>query len=181
MATVVSVLLCITAPYYSFGHCSVCSSLSYSSLLLFWPLHCLFFFELQLLITLLATVVSVLLWVTAPYYSFGHCSVCSSLSYSSLSLFWPLYCLFFFELQLLITLLVTVLSVLLSYSSLLLFWPLYCLFFWVTAPYYSFGHCIVCSSLSYSSLSLFWSLYCLFFFELQLLITLFILVYWNFS
>jgi hypothetical protein len=32
-------------PYYSFGHCIVCSSLSYSSLLLFWPLHCLFFFK----------------------------------------------------------------------------------------------------------------------------------------
>jgi hypothetical protein len=52
--------------------------LSYSSLLLFWPLYCLFFFEWQLLITLLATVLSVLLWVTAPYYSFGHCIVCSS-------------------------------------------------------------------------------------------------------
>jgi hypothetical protein len=48
-------------PYYSFGHCIVCSSLSYCSLLLFWSLHCLFFFELLLLITLLATVLSVLL------------------------------------------------------------------------------------------------------------------------
>jgi hypothetical protein len=117
--------------------CSICSFLCSVLYIIvgllsffFWPLYCLFFFELQLLITLLVTVLSVLLWVTAPYHSFGHCIVCSSLSYtpyysfghyivcsslsySSLLLFWSLYCLFFFELQLLITLLVTVLSVLL--------------------------------------------------------------------
>ena len=78
---------------FSFGHCVVCSSV-------FWPLCCLFF-------CLLAIVLFVLL-------SFGHCVVCSSV-------FWPLCCLFF-------CLLAIVLSVLLS-----------------------FGHCVVCSSSIYGS------------------------------
>jgi hypothetical protein len=76
----------------------------------FWPLYCLFFFDLRLLITslwyLLAIVLSVLLRFTASDYPFG--------------IFWPLYCLFFFDLRLLIT------------------------------PLVYFGHCIVCSSSIYS-------------------------------
>jgi hypothetical protein len=73
-----SLVLCVC----SFGHCVVCSSV-------FWPLCCLFF-------CLLAIVLSVLL-------SFGHCDVCSSV-------FWPLCCLFF-------CLLAIVLSVLLRYTN----------------------------------------------------------------
>jgi hypothetical protein len=94
-----SVLLRITASDYLFG--------------ILWPLCCLFFFELRLLITslvscgycvvcsslnygfwlplwyLVAIVLSVLLWITASDYLFG--------------ILWPLCCLFFFELRLLIT------------------------------------------------------------------------------
>ena len=80
---------CLFFCTFSFGHCVVCSSV-------FWPLCCLFF-------CLLVIVLSVLL-------SFGHCVVCSSV-------FRPLCCLFF-------CLLAIVLSVLLS-----------------------FGHCVVCSSI----------------------------------
>ena len=101
----------------------------------FWPLYCLFFFDLRLLITslwyLLAIVLSVLLRFTASDYPFG--------------IIWPLYCLFFFDLRLLIT------------------------------PLVSFGHCIVCSSSIYSfwlpPFGIFWPLYCLFFFDLRLVIT----------
>jgi hypothetical protein len=61
----------------------------------FWPLFCLFFFDIRILITslwyLLSIVLSVLLRYTDSDYSFG--------------IFWPLCCLFFF------------------------FWPLCCLFF----------------------------------------------------
>jgi hypothetical protein len=76
---------------FSFGHCIVCSSLIYCFWLPLWYL--------------LAIVLSVLLWFTASDYPFG--------------IFWPLYCVFFFDLLLLIT------------------------------PLVSFGHCIVCSSLIY--------------------------------
>jgi lipopolysaccharide export LptBFGC system permease protein LptF len=49
---------------------------------LFWPLYCLCFF-------VLAIVLFVLL-------CFGHCIVCSSL-------FWPLYCLYFFALAIVLS------------------------------------------------------------------------------
>jgi hypothetical protein len=49
---------CLSFWPFSFGHCTVCSSV-------FWPLYCLFF-------CLLAIVLSVLL-------SFGHCTVCFSI------------------------------------------------------------------------------------------------------
>jgi hypothetical protein len=79
----------LITPLVSFGHCIVCSSsipgfwlhlwylmtIVLSVLLLFpasdypfgifWPLHCLFFFDSRLLIT--------------PVVSYGHCIVCSSL------------------------------------------------------------------------------------------------------
>ena len=79
----------------------------------FWSLYCLFFFDIQILIT--------------PLVSFVHCVVCSSLIYR----FWlPLWYL-----------LVIVLSVLL----------------WYTDSDYPFG--------------IFWSLCCLFFFDIHILIT----------
>ena len=99
----------------------------------FWPLHCLFFFDLRLLITsvwyFLAIVLSVLLRFTAsdylPLVFFGHCIVCSSPIYGfwlpPFDIFWPLYCLFFFDLRLLITslwyFLAIVLSVLLRFTA----------------------------------------------------------------
>ena len=251
----------LITPLVSFGHCIVCPSLNYDfwlplwyllaivlSVLLwittsdypfgiFWPLYCLSFFELRLLITplvsfghcivchslnydfwlplwyLLAIVLSVLLWITTSDYPFG--------------IFWPLYCLSFFELRLLITplvsfghciicpslnydfwlplwyLLAIVLSVLLwimtSDYPFGIFWPLYCLSFFelrlLITPLVSFGHCIVCHSLNYDfwlplwyllaivlsvllwittsdyPFGIFWPLYCLSFVELRLLIT----------
>ena len=254
-------LLLLITPLVSFGHCIVCSSLIYCFWLplwyllaivlcvvlwftasdytfgIFWPLYCLFFFDLLLLIT--------------PLVSFGHCIVCSSLIYCfwlhlwyllaivlfvllwftasdyTFGIFWPLYCLFFFDLLLLITplvsfghcivcssliycfwlhlwyLLAIVLFVLLWFTAsdytFGIFWPLYCLFFFdlllLITPLVSFGHCIVCSFLIYCfwlplwyllaivlfvllwftasdyTFGIFWPLYCLFFFDLLLLIT----------
>jgi hypothetical protein len=128
--------ICIT-PLVSVGHCVVCSSSIYGLLLplwyllaivlsvllrftdsyypfdICWPLCCLFFFDLRILITplvsvghcvvcfssiyefllplwyLLAIVLSVFLRFTDSYYPFGIC--------------WPLCCLFFFDLRILIT------------------------------------------------------------------------------
>ena len=187
----------------SFGHCVVCSSSMYgfwlplwyllaivlSVLLLlctasdylfgiFWPLCCLFFFYVRLLITSLV--------------SFGYCVVCSS---SSMYGFWlPLW-----------NLLAIVLSVLLlcTASDYLfgIFWPLCCLFFFfyvrlLITSLVSFGHCVVCSSSMYGFwlplwyilaivlsvflllctasdylFGIFWLLCCLFFFYVRLLIT----------
>jgi hypothetical protein len=53
LAIALSVLLHFTASHYSFG--------------IFWPLHCLSFYALRLLIT--------------PLVSFGHCIVCPSTLY----------------------------------------------------------------------------------------------------
>jgi hypothetical protein len=116
LTIVLYVLLWFTASDYTFG--------------IFWSLCCMSFFDLQLLITplvsfghcvvypslidsfwlplwyLLAIVLYVLLWFTASDYPFG--------------IFWPLCCIFLFDLQLLIT------------------------------PLVSFGHCVVCPSLIYS-------------------------------
>ena len=64
---------------FFFCHCVVCSSLIYGFWLLLWYL--------------LVIVLSVLLWFTASDYSFG--------------IFWSLCCLFFFDLRLLITPLVS--------------------------------------------------------------------------
>jgi hypothetical protein len=96
---------------------------------IFWPWPCLFFFDLQILITSLV--------------SFGHCVVCYSLIYR----FWlPLWYL-----------LAIVLSVLLWFTDsdylFGIFWPLCCLFFFdlqiLITSLVSFGHCVVCSSLIY--------------------------------
>ena len=168
----------LITPLVSFGHCVVCSSQIYGFSLPLWYL--------------LSIVLSVLLRFTDSHYplvSFVHCVVCSSSIYGfslplwylfvivlsvllrftdshyPFGLFCPLCCLFFFDLRILITLLV------------------------------SFGHCVVCSSQIYGfSLPLwyllvivlsvllrftdshylfgiFWSLCCLFFLDLRILIT----------
>ena len=144
-------------PLVSFGHCVVCSSMIYRfwlppwylltivlsvllwytdsdyTLGIFWPLCCLFFYAIQILIM--------------PLVSFGNCVVCSSMIYGfwiSIGIFWPLCCLFFYDIQILIT------------------------------PLVSFGHCVVCSSMIYMfwiPLGIFWPLCCLFY-DIQNLITL---------
>ena len=256
---VLSVLL--ITPFVSCDHCIVCSSLIYGfwlpllylvtivlSVLLWytasdypfcilWPLYCLFFFDIRLLIT--------------PFVSCGHCVVCSSLIYGfwlhlwylvaivlsvllwytasdyTFGILWPLYCLFFFDIRLLITPLVScghcvvcssliygfwlhlwylvaiVLSVLLWYTAsdytFGILWPLCCLFFFdirlLITPLVSCGHCIVCSSLIYGfwlhlwylvtivlsvllwytasdyTFGILWPLCFLFFFDIRLLIT----------
>ena len=203
---------------------------------IFWPLCCLFFFEILILITslvsfghcvvwpssiyklwlplwyLLVIVLSVRLWYTDSDYLFG--------------IFWPLCCLTFFDLQILITLVVSfghcvvwpssiyrfwltlwyllaiLLSVLLRFTDsdylFGIFWPLCCLTFFdlqiMITSLVSFGHCVVCSSLIYwfwlplwyllvivlsdrlrftdsdYNFGIFWPLCCLTFFDLQILI-----------
>ena len=181
LAIVLSVLLRFTASHYSFG--------------IFWPLYCLSFYALRLLIT--------------PLVSFGHCIVCPSTLYgfSLLLLVSFGHCivcpstLYGFSL-LLSYLLAIALSVLLrftaSHYSFGIFWPLYCLSFYalrlLITLLVSFGHCIVCPTLygfslplwyllaivlsvllrftaSHYSIDIFWSLYCLSFYALRLLIT----------
>jgi succinate dehydrogenase/fumarate reductase cytochrome b subunit len=142
---------------------------------IFWPLCCVFFFGIRILITSLV--------------SFGHCVVCSSSVYR----FWlPLWYL-----------LAVVLSVLLRYTDsdypFGIFWPLCCLLFFglriLITSLVSFGRCVVCSSSVYrfwlpfwyllavvlSALlrftdsdylfGIFWPLCCLFFFGIRILIT----------
>jgi hypothetical protein len=103
-----------------------------------WPLCCLSFFDIRILI--------------APLVSFSHCVVCSSSIYG----FWlPLWYL-----------LVIVLSVLLRYTDSVcpfgIFWPLCCLFFFdiriLITPVVSFGHCVVCFSSIYGFCLPFWYL-----------------------
>ena len=223
LAIVLSVLLGFTASHYPFG--------------IFWPLYCLSIYALRLLIT--------------PLVSFGHCIVCPSTLYGfslplwyllaivlsvllrftashySFGIFWPLFCLSFYALRLLIIplvsfghcivcpstlygfslilwyLLAIVLSVLLrftaSHYSFGIFWSLYFLTLYalrlLITPLIYFGHCIVCPSTLYGfslllwyllvivlsvllrftashySFDIFWSLYCLSFYALRLLIT----------
>jgi hypothetical protein len=135
LGIVLSVLLQCTASDYPFG--------------ILWTLHCLFFFDVQLLITplvscghcilwpssmysfwlplwyLVAIVLSVLLRCTASDYPFG--------------ILWPLCCLSF-DVQLLIT-------------PLGILWPLCCLSFDVQlliTPLVSCCHCVFCPSSMYS-------------------------------
>ena len=97
---------------FSFGHCVVCSSLIYGFWLPLWYLQTL----------LLTIVLSVLLWFTYSDYPFGVFKL----------FFWPLCCLFFLDLRILITPLIS------SNSS--------------------NDHCVVCSSFIYG----FWlPLWCL--------------------
>ena len=192
-------LLILIIPLVSFGYCIVCSSSIYwfwlplwclltivfsvlrwftdsdYPFVIFWPLYCLFFVDLLILIT--------------PLVSFGHCIVCSS------SIYWfglPLWYL-----------LAIVLSVLRRFTDsdyhLGIFWPWHCVFFVdlliLIIPLVSFGHCIVCSSsiywfwlpiwyllaivlcvlrrFTYSDcpFGIFWPFYCLFFVDLPILIS----------
>jgi hypothetical protein len=109
--------------------CMFCRSLFVLLCFFFWPLCCLFFSNIRILIT--------------PLVSFGHCAVCSSSIYG----FWlPLWYL-----------LAIVLSVHLRYTDsdypFGIFWPLCCLFIFdiriLITPLVSFGHCAVCSSSIY--------------------------------
>ena len=138
LTIVLSALLC-TSSHYPFG--------------IFWPLCCLFFLDLRILIT--------------PLVSFDHCIVCSS--YLRI-LITPLvsssfdYCItcsssiYVFSLPLwYLHPLTIVLSVLLRFTDshypfgIFIFWLLYYLFFLdlrilITPLVSSFVHCVVCSS-----------------------------------
>jgi hypothetical protein len=161
LAIVLSVLLWFTDSDHLFG--------------IFWPLCCLSFFDLRILITSLV--------------SFGHCVVCPSSIYG----FWlPLWYL-----------LAVVLSVLLRFTDsdylFGIFWPLCCQSFFdlriLITSLVSFDHCVVCSFSIYGFwlplwyllaivlsvllwftdsdylFDIFWPLYCLSFFDLRILIT----------
>ena len=160
LAIVLSVLLRFTASHYSFG--------------IFWPLHCLSFYALRLLIT--------------PLVSFGHCIVCPSTLYGFSLLLWYL-----------LAIALSVLRFTSSHYPFGIFWPLYCLSFYALRllinPLIYFGHCIVCPSTLYRfslhhwyllvivlsvflrftashyPFGIFWPLYCLSFYALRLLIT----------
>ena len=101
------------ACYYPFGHCIVCPSQIYGLLLPLWSLYCLSS-RFMACYYPLAIVLSVLLRFMACYYPFGHCIVCPSQIYGLLLPLWPLYCLSFSDLWLVITPLAIVLSVLLD-------------------------------------------------------------------
>ena len=186
VAIVLSVLPRFTTFDYPFG--------------ILWPLYCLPFFDLRLLVT--------------PLVSCGHCIVCPSSIYDfwlpfwypvaivlsvlprfttfdyPFGILWPLYCLSFFDLRLLVTPLVScghcivcpssiydfwlpfwypvaiVLSVLPRFTTsdypFGIMWPLYCLSFLdlrlLITPLVSCGHCIVCPSSIYDFWLPFWYL-----------------------
>ena len=148
----------LISPLVSCDHCIVC----HSSIL-----YCLSFLDLRLLITLLV--------------SFGHCNVCPSSGYdfwlslwflvaivlsvlprfttsdNPFGILWPLYCLSFLDLRLLITPLVSCGHCIFCHSSIL-----YCLSFLdfrlMITPLVSFGHCVVCTSSIYDLWLSFWYL-----------------------
>ena len=161
LAIVLSDLLLFTDSDYSFG--------------IFWPLCCLTFFDLQILITplvpfghcvvwpssiyrlwlplwyLLAIVLSVLLWYTDSDYLFG--------------IFWPLCCLTFFDLQILITFLVSFGHCVVWRSSIYRFWLLLCCLLAIVLS-------VLLRFTDYDYLfGIFWPLCCLTFFDLQIMIT----------
>ena len=251
----------LISPLVSFGHCVVSPSSIYRFWLLlwclltivlserlrlidsdytfgiFWPLCCLTFFDLQILITSLVSFGHCVVWPSSIYRFWLHLWYLLAIVLSVflwytdydylLYIFWPLCCLSFFDLQILITplvsfghcvvcpfsiyrfwlllwyLLAIVLSVLLRFTDpdypFGIFWPLCCLSFFelqiLIISLVSFGHCVVCSFLIYwfwlplcyllaivlSDLfrftdydylfGIFWPLCCLTFFDLQILIT----------
>ena len=140
VAIVSSILLRYTDsdyPLVSFGHCVVCSSSIYRFWLPIWYL--------------VAIVSSSLIRYTDSDYPFG--------------IFWPLYCQFFFDIQILITPLVSFGHRVVSSSSIYRFWlPLWYLLAIVLSVLiryrdseYSFGIC--------------WPLCCQFFFDIRIQIT----------
>ena len=189
----------LITPLVSCGHFIVCPSSSYDFWLPFWylvaialsvlprsttsdypfgflwPLHCLSFLDLRLMITHLV--------------SCGHCIVCPSSIYDfwlplwylvaivlsvlprfttydyQFGILWPLYCLSFFDLRLLVTPLVSCGQCIVCPSSIYDFW----LPFWYPVA-------IVLSVLPRLTTSdypfgIMWSLYCLSFLDLRFLIT----------
>jgi len=123
---VVCSLLRYTDSDYPFGifkpfdHCVVCSSSIYGFWLPLWPLCCLFFFDIRILITPLVSSTSRWLFVLCLL---TMCCLFSSSIYGFwlplwyLQTFWPLCCLFFFDIRILIASLAIVLSVLLRYTD----------------------------------------------------------------
>jgi hypothetical protein len=130
-------VLFLNTSLVSFDHCIECPSLMYCILL---P-H----------LYLLTIVLYVLLWCTVSYYLFG--------------IFWPLYCMSFFDVLFLITSLVSVDHCIacpsLTYCFLL---PLWCL---LTIVLYVLLWCNV----SYYLFCIFWPLYWMSFFDVLFLIT----------
>ena len=161
LAIVLSDLLRFTDSDYLFG--------------IFWPLCCLSFFDLQIMITSLVSFVdcvvcsSLIYWLWLPLWCLLAIVLSDLLRYTDsdylFGIFWPLCCLSFFDLQILITLLVSFGHCVVSPSSIYRFWlPLWCLLVIVfsdrprfTDSDYTFG--------------IFWPLCCLTFFDLQILIT----------
>ena len=168
----------LVTPLISCGHCIVCPSSIYDFWLpfwypvaivlsvlprftssdypfgIFWPLFCLSFPDLRLLIT--------------PLVSCGHCIVCPSSIYDFWLPFWYL--------------LAIVLSVLPRFTTsdypFGILWPLYCLSFLdlrlLITPLVSCGHCIFVLprfTIFNYPFGILWPLYCLSFLHLQLLIT----------
>ena len=130
----------------------------------FWPLCCLFFLDIRIMITpLVSSVLSVLRYTDYdyPFGIFWPCVVCSSSIYGLRLPLWYLLvlCCLFFDIRIMITPLVSfslVLSVLLRYTDcdypFGIFQPLCCLFFDIRimiTPFISFGHSVVCSSSIY--------------------------------
>ena len=190
VAILLSVLPRVTTSDYPFG--------------ILWPLHCLSFLDLRLLIT--------------PLVSCGHCIVCRSWIYDlwlpiwylvaivlsvllrfttsgyPFGILWPVYCLSFLDLRLLITLLVSCGHCIVCPSSINDFWlplwyhvvivlsflprfticdypfgvlwPLYCLSF------FDFVFSVIPRFTTYDyPFRILWPLYCLSFLDLRLLIT----------
>ena len=185
---------------WSFGYCIVCPSSKYGFWLhlwyrlaivlsvlprytysdytfgIFWPLYCLSFLDIRIIITLLV--------------SFGHYIVCPFSIYGfwlpfwylfviillvlprytdsdyTFGIFWPLYCLLFLDIEVLITPLVSFSHYIAYTSSIYGFWlPLWYLLAIImlvlsryTNSAYPFG--------------IFWSLYCLSFLDIRILLTL---------
>jgi preprotein translocase subunit Sss1 len=98
----------------------------YNGQKIFWSLYCLSFFCLLLLLITLWYLLSIALFDILrftvisdyPLVSFGHCIVCYSSVYSyfwlPFGIFWPLYCLSFFGLRLLLITLWYLLAIVLS-------------------------------------------------------------------
>ena len=161
LAIVLSDLLRFTDSDYSFG--------------IFWPLCCLTFFDLQILITSLLSFGHCVVWPSSIYRFWLHLWYLLAIVLSdrlrftdsdyTFGIFWPLYCLTFFDLQILITPLVSFGHCVVSPSLIYRIWlPLWCLLVIVLSDRLRFTD-------SDYTFGIFWPLYCLTFFDLQILIT----------
>jgi hypothetical protein len=128
MLSLLSVLLWYTDSDYPFG--------------IFWPLFCLLFYDIRILIT--------------PLVSFGHCVVCSSMIYGfwlPLCIFWALFCpkskTYYFWRKC-VTWLYNTFEMATKYKPVLGF--VLSALLWYTHsdyPFVSFGRCVVCCSMIY--------------------------------